>query len=71
MRSLIVEDDKKIASFVQTGLRQAGFAVDHAADGGYGLHLALTHLYSRFATHVGPGIFLRISLSVSRQGPPQ
>ncbi|MCI0482067.1 MAG: DNA-binding response regulator, partial [Candidatus Dadabacteria bacterium] len=33
MRVLVVEDDKKIASFVMNGLRQAGFAVDHAGDG--------------------------------------
>lgn len=30
---LVVEDDKKIASFVVNGLRQNGFAVDHAEDG--------------------------------------
>src|SRR6202011_1094970 len=45
MRILVVEDDKKIASFVQNGLRQAGFAVDHAANGADGLHLALTVPY--------------------------
>ena len=28
MRILIVEDDRKIASFVAKGLREAGFAVD-------------------------------------------
>lgn len=33
MRVLIVEDDKKIASFIVSGLEAAGFAVDHAADG--------------------------------------
>ena len=33
MRLLVVEDDKKIASFVVKGLKQNGFAVDHAADG--------------------------------------
>ena len=33
MRILVVEDDKKIASFVSNGLKQAGFAVDHAEDG--------------------------------------
>ncbi len=37
MRVLVVEDDKKIASFVVNGLKQAGFAVDHAADGEEGL----------------------------------
>jgi len=29
VRVLVVEDDKKIASFVKKGLEQAGFAVDH------------------------------------------
>ncbi len=29
----MVEDDKKIASFVTNGLKQAGFAVDHSGDG--------------------------------------
>lgn len=33
MRILVVEDDKKIASFVVNGLKQSGFAVDHSADG--------------------------------------
>jgi two-component system OmpR family response regulator len=45
MRILLVEDDLKIASFVQKGLKSAGFAVDHAADGENGLHLALTEPY--------------------------
>ena len=33
MRILVVEDDKKIASFVSKGLKEAGFAVDVAEDG--------------------------------------
>jgi two-component system OmpR family response regulator len=33
MRALLVEDDPSIAQFVVQGLREAGFAVDHAADG--------------------------------------
>lgn len=45
MRVLVVEDDQKIASFVIKGLKQAGFAVGHAADGEDGLHLALTEPY--------------------------
>ncbi|MGB7948074.1 MAG: response regulator transcription factor [Candidatus Binatia bacterium] len=45
MRILVVEDDAKIASFVEKGLRAAGYAVDHAADGETGLHLALTEPY--------------------------
>ena len=40
MRALIVEDDARIAEFVAQGLREAGFAVDHAADGEAGLQLA-------------------------------
>ena len=42
MRVLVVEDDSKIASFVVRGLKEAGFAVDHAADGEAGLGLAET-----------------------------
>jgi two-component system OmpR family response regulator len=45
MRVLLVEDDPKIASFVSKGLKEAGFAVDHAADGEDGLHLALNEPY--------------------------
>ena len=45
MRILLVEDDKKIAWFIQNGLRQSGYAVDHADDGAKGLHLALTVNY--------------------------
>jgi two-component system, OmpR family, response regulator len=41
MRILVVEDDQKIASFVVKGLKQEGFAVDHAANGEDGVHLAL------------------------------
>ena len=40
MRVLVVEDDKKIASFVVNGLKQNGFAVDHAPDGEEALSLA-------------------------------
>ncbi len=45
MRILVVEDDKKIASFVVKGLTQAGFAVDHAADGEKGLKRAIAFEY--------------------------
>lgn len=41
MRLLLVEDDRQIADFVQQGLREAGFAVEHAADGDAGLAAAL------------------------------
>ena len=45
MRILVVEDDRKIASFIVKGLQQAGFAVDHAENGEDGLDLALTVPY--------------------------
>jgi two-component system OmpR family response regulator len=45
MRILLVEDDVKIAAFVLKGLKTAGYAVDHAADGEQGLHLSLTEPY--------------------------
>jgi len=41
----MVEDDKKIASFVLKGLKQARFDVDLAINGDAGLHLALTGTY--------------------------
>ena len=41
MRILVVEDEKKVASFIQKGLEEEGYAVDVAADGAAGLALAL------------------------------
>ncbi len=45
MRVLVVEDDAKIATFVVKGLKQEGYAVDHAPDGDTGLSLATTTRY--------------------------
>jgi len=45
MRILVVEDDKKIGSFVTRGLKEAGFVVDRAEDGESGLDLALAATY--------------------------
>jgi two-component system OmpR family response regulator len=39
MRILVIEDDDKISSFIVKGLRQHGFAVDHAGDGEEGLSM--------------------------------
>ena len=52
MRVLVIEDDPQIASFVTTGLKQAGFAVDHAVDGDEGLQLALTEPYDTVVVDV-------------------
>jgi two-component system, OmpR family, response regulator len=45
MRALVIEDDKKIASFVARGLKEAGFAVDVQERGDDGLHMGLHNSY--------------------------
>jgi two-component system OmpR family response regulator len=45
MRILVVEDDKKIASFIVQGLKQNGFAVDHCPDGEEALLMARSAPY--------------------------
>jgi heavy metal response regulator len=41
VRILVVEDEKKVASFIKKGLEEEGYAVDVAADGEEGLAMAL------------------------------
>lgn len=41
MRILVVEDERKVASFVRRGLQEEGHAVDVAPDGGVALDLVL------------------------------
>jgi DNA-binding response OmpR family regulator len=45
MRILVVEDERKVASFLEKGLREEGYAVDVAHDGDDGLLKALVHEY--------------------------
>jgi two-component system, OmpR family, response regulator len=45
MRILLIEDDAKIASFIEKGLKEAGFYVDSRGDGQAGLDLALSVPY--------------------------
>jgi heavy metal response regulator len=45
MRILVVEDEKKVASFIEKGLEEEGYAVDVAADGEEGLAMALTQVH--------------------------
>jgi two-component system OmpR family response regulator len=45
VHALLIEDDDTIADFVARGLREAGFAVDRAADGAEGLDAALAQTY--------------------------
>lgn len=45
MRLLVVEDEQKVASFIQQGLTEEGHAVDLAHDGEMGLNLALDRVH--------------------------
>jgi DNA-binding response OmpR family regulator len=45
MRVLVIEDEKKLATFIRRALREEGHAVDLAHDGEEGGHLALTESY--------------------------
>lgn len=40
MKILLVEDDDRTASFILTGLKQAGYTLNRASDGEEGLHFA-------------------------------
>jgi heavy metal response regulator len=45
MRILVVEDEKKVASFIKKGLEEEHYAVDTAPDGENGLYLAELNTY--------------------------
>lgn len=45
MKILVVEDDPKIASFVQKGLKEQGYVIDVCNDGDTGYDLALSESY--------------------------
>ncbi len=45
MKVLVIEDDRKIASFVQKGLKEQGFVVETSRDGDEGYALATTQAY--------------------------
>ena len=45
MKILIVEDDRKIRSFVKKGMEECGFTVQTCADGDEGLQLAVNKTY--------------------------
>jgi len=45
MRILLVEDDQKTAGFIVRGLKEAGYAIDHADDGEEGLMIAAMNPY--------------------------
>lgn len=74
MRVLVVEDDAKIASFVVRGLKQAGYAADHAQDGETGLALAESTEYDAMIVDVMlpqlDGISLVKRLRAARRATP-
>jgi DNA-binding response OmpR family regulator len=45
MKILVVEDDRKIASFIQRGLKEQGFVVEVCADGNEGYARAISQIY--------------------------
>ncbi len=45
MRILVVEDEKKVSSFIKKGLEEEGYAVDVASDGEAGLAMALDRVH--------------------------
>src|SRR5512136_1838115 len=45
MRLLVVEDEKKVSSFIKKGLEEEGYAVDVASDGEMGLEMSLDHVH--------------------------
>lgn len=65
MKVLVVEDEKKIASFVKKGLEEQGFVADVCHDGAEGLTMALESSYDAIILDIMlPG---RDGLSVVRQ----
>lgn len=45
MKTLVIEDDAKISEFLNLGLREEGFIVDHASDGNSGFQKIKNSLY--------------------------
>ncbi len=45
MKILLIEDDQIIADFIQKGMKEAGYTLDHVKDGAIGLSAALTREY--------------------------
>ncbi len=52
MRVLLIEDDRKVASFIRKGLEEEGYAVDVASDGEVGLAMSLDRLHDAIVLDV-------------------
>jgi len=65
MRILVVEDDRKVAGFLERALREEGYAVDVSHNGGDGLSMARIHPYDLHLLDVMlPG---RTGLEITRE----
>jgi heavy metal response regulator len=53
MRLLVVEDEKKVASFIKRGLEEEGYAVDVARDGEEGFNMALDRVHDLVILDIG------------------
>src|SRR5206468_12703879 len=54
MKILVVEDDRKVAGFIEQGLREEGYAVDVAPDGDEATTLAHVYDYDPVVLDVTP-----------------
>src|SRR5205809_7373529 len=52
MKILVVEDDRKVAGFIEQGLREEGYAVDVAPDGDEATTLAHVYDYDLVVLYV-------------------
>jgi DNA-binding response OmpR family regulator len=52
MRILIIEDEKKVARFLEQGLKEEKYTVDVAFDGEEGLHRAMAEAYDLIITDI-------------------
>jgi DNA-binding response OmpR family regulator len=68
MRLLLVEDEKKVASFIKKGLGEEGHAVDWASDGESGLYMGLDTFYGLIILDVN--LPIKDGLTVLSDLPP-
>ncbi|MGA2404377.1 MAG: response regulator transcription factor [Syntrophobacteraceae bacterium] len=57
MRLLVVEDERKVSSFIRKGLEEEGYAVDAALDGKTGLQMAMDRVHDLIVLDINlPGM---------------
>ena len=74
MKVLLIEDDRKIASFVRKGLGEQGFAVDVCRDGDEGCERATERSYDVIVLDImlpgRDGLSILLSLRENRNAVP-